>query len=297
MNKKYAVFLILAVVFSGMFLRYMHRVPKRHYCDFRVYYATGQRFIERQNIYSRPDEAITPFKYSPMFALVISPLSFFSIKTASLIFFTFNYLALITAFILSAKIIVKQPLPSRKNILLYLIPAVFSFRFILQTLDSGQVNIIMFLAVLGGLYCLQKAQEPAGTALLAFSIMFKYMPAVFLPYFLVRKKIKFIGLIALFSLIFCFLPAIYTGVEKAMVYLRNWLPFITETSLDSGSWCDFKNQSLYSFILRYFTTGSPYGISLVDLTFAQAMTIAISLGSALYFLILIPGKKRISPFP
>ena len=86
---------LVLIVFVLLFIRYSYRAPKRHYSDFRVYYATAERFTAKEDIYSRPDESITPYKYSPMFAMLVSPLAKFDQKTASLIFFTINFISII----------------------------------------------------------------------------------------------------------------------------------------------------------------------------------------------------------
>jgi len=76
----------LVVIYVALLFRYLHYAEKRQYSDFRVYHATGQRFAERQDIYARPDESITPFKYSPFFAMGFAPLSVLPIKAAAGVF-------------------------------------------------------------------------------------------------------------------------------------------------------------------------------------------------------------------
>ena len=120
LKRKLIIYSILIVVFAGLFIRYSGRAPKRHYSDFRVYYATAQRFAEKEDIYTRPDESITPFKYSPMFALLVSPLSKFDQKTASLIFFTLNFISLLIIFVISEKLICKSKLSFKQKIFLLL---------------------------------------------------------------------------------------------------------------------------------------------------------------------------------
>ncbi len=290
-NRKYVVFAIVAIVFTAMFFRYMHRAPKRHYSDFRVYYKTAQTFAERSNIYSRPDESITPFKYSPMFAFLMWPLSFFSQKTASLIFFTLNFILLVLVVILSGKLVVKDKISYRQSVFLCLMPILFTFRFILQVLDSGQIGIMMFFLVLSGLYFLDKKKDYLGSASIALSAMFKYTSFVFLPYFLLKKRMKVLLLVAVFIVVYCLVPALYLGVGKQADCLKSWFPSITKTSLDEGSWYDYKNQSLFSLVLRFFGQDSPYRVSLAKLTFKQGLIISFILGGFIYLLAVIPLNR------
>lgn len=290
-KKRLIIFGIITIIFIALFFRYAHRAPKRKYCDFRVYYATAERFVAREDIYSRPDEAITPFKYSPMFAFLVSPLSLVSQKAASLIFFAISFFSLIAIFILSRKLIVEGPLTFKQSMLLYIIPAIFSSRFILAVLDSGQVTIIIFFLVLLGLYFLEKKKSILASASIGFSVMFKYTSVLFLPYFICRKKVKLTALTLLFIMLYCLLPAAYVGISQEGYYLKKWLPFISETSLDKGSWYDSKNQSLHPFILRCFTADSSYS-HIAHLSFNQGLIVSFIIGLIIYFLILLPAKKQ-----
>ncbi|MFA6281665.1 MAG: glycosyltransferase family 87 protein, partial [Candidatus Omnitrophota bacterium] len=151
-TKRNIAYALIVIVFIALFFRYMHRAPKRHYCDFRVYHATAQRFAAKEDIYSRPDESITPFKYSPTFALITSPLSLVPIKPASLIFFSINFVLLIIICRFSKKLIVKRGLTFKESVFFYFFPILFTSRFILSVFDSGQVNIMMLALVVAGLY-------------------------------------------------------------------------------------------------------------------------------------------------
>ncbi|MGB2706251.1 MAG: glycosyltransferase family 87 protein [Candidatus Omnitrophota bacterium] len=282
------VFLIIAAIFGGLFIRYAYRAPKRHYCDFRVYYKTGERFLAKEDIYARPDESITPFKYSPMFAMLVSPLALLPPKAASLVFFTINFAALLIVFILSRRLIVHDKISFKESIFLYVLSAVFSVRFILHALDSGQVGIIMLALVLMALYFLHKKKDVISAGFMAFSIMFKYASGIFLPYFAMRKKIKFVALVVVFILLYCLLPAVYVGMEKETSYVKSWIPFISRTSFDRASLYDYKNQSLPALVLRYFTADTPYNISVLNLTFNQGIILALAAGLIIYMFIIYP---------
>jgi hypothetical protein len=285
-----AVIILIACAFIGNFIRYSQRAPKRHYSDFRVYHDAGERFLKKENIYTRPDESITPFKYSPTFAFLMSPLSLVSRYSASLIFFTFNFLLLIVACVLSRKIIGVKGLSGWKAFALYFFPILFTSRFILHVWDSGQVNLLMFVLVLAAIYFSSRKKNVPAAAALSLSVLIKYMPAVFVPYFFVRKQYRFVAFTLIAAFFWLLLPAVYVGVEPAIELLRDWIPYISETSLDKNSWYDYKNQSFYSLVLRLVTRGSEYGISMADLSFNQGMLVAIGIGFFMYLAVLFPLK-------
>lgn len=287
--KRNIVFLFLVILFISLFFRYAHRAPKRNYCDFRVYYATAQRFLDKEDIYSRPDEGITPFKYSPTFALITSPLAFMPQKQASLLFFSLSFMLLILICIISKKMIVASNLQFGESFIFYFFPILFSSRFIFSVLDSGQITIMIFALLVFGMYLLQKKKDIAASALFALAVMFKYTAIIFLPYFIFRKRIKAATFMVMFLIFYCFVPALYAGFTLNLQYLKSWLPSIIKTSLDTGSWYDSKNQSIYSFILRLFGADSPFK-HFVNLTFNQALILSAAIGAIIYLFIII--KKR-----
>ncbi|MFH1360932.1 MAG: glycosyltransferase family 87 protein [Candidatus Omnitrophota bacterium] len=289
---KIIILLVICAVFTGNLVRYANRAPQRKYSDFRVYYATGERFLEKKDIYSRPDKKITPFKYSPMFAMLISPLSLLPKHQASLVFFTLNFLSLIGICFVSAKLVGIEELSLRKKIAMFFFSILFTSRFILLVWDSGQVNLIMVFLVLVALYLFENKRAFFGSAFLGLSVMFKYMPAIFLPYLLLRARTGIIILTICFVCIFLALPALYVGVDNQVNYLQKWMPFITKTSLDQSSWYDYKNQSVYSFALRYLSPDSPYGRPVGRLTFQEALLTGIFLAVLIYLLTLQPAANR-----
>lgn len=235
-------------------MRYYFRAPKRKYSDFRVFYTTGQQFLSKQDIYGRPDPDITPFKYSPFFAFCFIPISLLNVQSASLIFFTINFLSVILACVLSRRLVRAGPLSFGNSLLIYFLPCLFTLRFILANWDQGQVNIIMFLLTLMCLTFVEKGKDCTGAACLAAAVMIKYMPAVFIPYFLFRRKFKFVLWFGVWTAVLLMIPALYVGWQHQMEYLAQWYPQISSTSFDMVSWYHFKNQSLYSMMLRLLSS-------------------------------------------
>ncbi len=302
MKTKIIVRVFIAAVFLIMLIRYYDRGPSRQYSDFRVYHTTAVRFLNGENIYEAEDTAkLTPFKYSPGFAVLISPLGWLPIHAASLVFFTVNFILFVLLFVLSGKFLYlfyDQKLTGWKKFLLYAIPLLAVFRFGLLVLDSGQANLLMAVPALAGLYQIQKNKEWSGGALLAFSVLMKYVTFIFVPYLILRKKWKALLSMLVWAVVYCFSPALFHGFGRATKYLLDWMPFITKTSLDQGSWTDYKNQSVYSWVVRWLLTDSPYKAlqySFSVLNFHDALRVGIGVVLCLYAWALYPaarGKDR-----
>jgi len=291
--KYFIVVFLIVVAFAGNFIRYSHRAPHRSYSDFRVYHATGERFLAREDIYARPDWSITPYKYSPTFAMLFSPLSLLPRHQASLVFFAINFLSVIAICFFCKRLIVAEELSYGQYWLVFFLTLLFTSRFILLVWDSGQVNLIMFLLVLVSLYCMENDRPMLSGATLALAALFKYMPLVFIPYLVLRGRYKILIYVMVFLLIFLAVPAFVVGFDQNIAYLKTWVPSIVHgDSFDKGSWFDNKNQSFYSMCVRYLTLCRPMGPSWLRLSFKQALGASLLFGAVIYLFVLFTNKPR-----
>ncbi len=287
---------VVLVIFAVLFVRYDHRGPKRHYSDFRVYYATAERVVQGENIYSRPDEAVTPYKYSPMFAWVLAPLALFPIHAASLVFFSINFACLIgILYWTSALCPIYFKADPGTMVWVIGLTLLFCLRFILKILDAGQVNILMIAMLTAGLFLFSKKKEFWGASLVALSVLVKYVTFIFIPYWLLKRQYRKVFYTLFWVGIFCVLPLLFSGIERGMADLTGWIPYITRESLDRGSWMDEQNQSIYSFVLRLLAQESPhlsYGFGFAILPFEQALTVAFVVACGLYTWIVLSLYQR-----
>jgi alpha-1,2-mannosyltransferase len=293
-SRKWVWTLIVTVLclFTVFLIRYSQRAPKRHYCDFRVYHDAGARFLRHENIYTRPDEAITPFKYSPSFAMMFAPLSGIDRFDASLIFFTLNFLWMAMVVVLSGKIAGLEALAPPQRVWAYILSLLCVGRFILVVTDEGQVTILMFLLTLLSVWAAEKRKNALAGFCLAAAMLIKYTPAIFIPYFLVRRRWSaaawtFIGLALL-----VLLPVVFLGLPTYKTYMTSWFPYIRETSLDMASYFDSKNQSIYSMVIRLITMGTESGMSWMRMNMEQAKVIGTWVGLGLFAFALGPVVLR-----
>src|SRR3989338_9189902 len=171
-RNKSLVFIALFLLFCGMAFQYSQRAFPRKCSDFRVNYETAKRFILKQDLYEKFEDAtVANFKYSPMFAMLVSPLAVFSLNQAALIFFSLNFASLLVIFICFKRLIVEKATTSRENLLLYVLSFIFVFRFIISVLHEGQINILMIAFVAIALYSLKKGKDVLAGAFLGLAIL------------------------------------------------------------------------------------------------------------------------------
>jgi hypothetical protein len=273
---------------------YLYRIPKRHYCDFRVYYKAGQDMLQGKNIYVRENEDVTPFKYSPFFAFVFSPLSLLQIQLAASVFLAINFFLTILLFYLSFRLapetLVAGFSPPQRAFI-YFLAFLFVSRYMFNVWENGQVAIIMAVLVLLSLEFFIKDKLMAAGAFLAAAILIKYTPAIFLPFFLFMRKPKVVLWTLGFVAVFLMLPALLVGFKTNMLYLTSWIPAIVGSSLDNRSYMDFKNQSIVSMVLRLLTD-TPYHVQIISLSFKQAMTWAYAIVFLFYITAFMPSRTR-----
>lgn len=205
-----------------------------------------------------------------------------------------SFISFVIVLIFFKKLLVKEESNFSQNTWLYVVPVLLSFRFILGVFDSGQVSFLMTALVVSAIYSFEKGNDLFGAALLALSMMFKYMSFIFIPYFLIKRRFKIVSYTLIFAAFYCLLPSLYVGLNKEVGYLTQWLPSISSTSLDKGSWTDYKNQSLYSFILRTFMKDSPYDPVMHSLSFwsfHNTLIVSIVLGVLIYVAMIFPRPE------
>lgn len=291
-NKKRILFILfLAVFFTVMLGRYLDRVPRRHYCDFRVYHHAAQVFLEQKDIFLRDEEPITAYRYSPFFAFCISPLGLVPIKTAAAIFFAFNFFSVIIFLRWSKKICVNPPISSQGTFWIYFLGTLFTSRFILLVWDSGQANLLMSALVVLALRLFTRGKEWGAAALLAGSIFIKYLPAMFVIYFICRGKFRIAILTVLFSVLYLFLPVLAVGWATNNLYLHTWWPVVMHTTFDYATYIDFKNQAISSMVLRLLTD-SIYSHNFVSLGLKPALMVGYAIIAGLFVVALVPGRKK-----
>lgn len=290
---------LLILTFAGSIYGHKLRVPKRRYADFHCFYTAGERFLKGENIYVIRDQEAAEFRYAPVFALIMSSFARQREDTADTVWFILNFCLLIISFILLKKLVIPEPLDYKSGVILYSLTIVGTIRFILQNFDTGQPNILIFAGILAGLYYISQKKEALGSAIFAFSCMIKYTPLIFIPYFILRRRVKLSLMITGFIIAYLVLPALFIGLQTNISYLKNLIPILANsTILEPMTILDPKNQSLLSMFQRFFTNcvryfyAPPMPFQSLDLNPGQINLLFIISAIILYALILYHPKRR-----
>lgn len=222
--------------------------PSRTTGDFDVYYAASKNYLARAPIYYA-QTGIEEFKYSPFFALVFSPLVMVGKITSLYLWSILNIFLLyfMFYFLYRLKLI---SFTGIKDLFIIISLFALSGRYIFANIKIGQVNILLcFLLVLTMYFEINKKDFWAAVTL-AFCLMIKLFPLLFLVYFILRRRFKIFGLTLLFISIFLLLPAIYSGFHLNLRYIQEWLVLLRSTP--AAMYYSPKNYSLLSFFAWFF---------------------------------------------
>jgi len=223
MKKIVILLLITAVLALGVYTSWRSRNGST---DFDAYYYAAKRIVMHEPIYSdRP--GVAPYIYPPLFACLMTPLTFFSIGIASFIW----YLASVAMFALSLILCSRMIFPYRSIREIYedspLMPgivfiAVTSGVFI-DCISLLQADILILFSVVSGLYLFVRGRKTLGAAFLAMAISIKMIPALFLVYFIIKRQFKFALAMIVFLLLFTLaLPSMVIGVKATRQGLARW---------------------------------------------------------------------------
>jgi hypothetical protein len=254
----YRVRYIIAALVIVMTLGLISSVSLKHTSgDFDVYYKASQNYLARAPLYNS-NQGIEEFKYLPLFALVFSPLVMLKTLPALYLWSILNIFLLYFMFFLLYKL--KQiSFISVKDLLLIICLLALTGRYIVANIKIGQVNILLcFLMVLTMYFEINKKYFWAAVVL-AFSLMMKFFPLLFLIYFILRRRFKIVFYTLVVILIFLLLPGIYSGFGLNLSYLRDW--FILLKSTPANLLYSVKNYSFLSFFSWFFIARhEPYAI-------------------------------------
>ncbi|MCU0651627.1 MAG: DUF2029 domain-containing protein [Candidatus Omnitrophica bacterium] len=242
---RYLIIIFISIVAIGL----IFSIPVGNTSgDFDVYYAASRNYLANAPVYI-PRGGIEEFKYSPMFALIFSPLALIDKALSLYLWGILNILLLYLIFYLFYKLRLISFSGLRDFGIIFCLLALTG-RYLFSDIKIGQVNIFLcFLLVLMMYFEVNKKYLPAAICL-ALSLMIKLFPLLFLAYFVLRRRFKILAYTIVMVLIFLLLPALYSGFAQNLQYLREWFELLKTTP--APIIYSAKNFSLLAFFSWFF---------------------------------------------
>lgn len=126
-------------------------------------------------------------------------------------------------------------------------------KFLGREVELGQLNLFILFSLTLMLSLLLEKKEAVAGLLWAPSMFFKPYALVFLPYFLIKKKLTAAALGLSVFLAGLFLPALFYGFRGNLIVLKEWTSNLLYSTSHLLSVYD--NASLYGFLSKAFPAG------------------------------------------
>lgn len=234
----------IAIVFAAMAGVLACSISSQHTSgDFDVYYKAGKDYLSGAKVYV-PHGGIEEFKYLPLFALAFSPLTMLG-KTAAVHLWGLLNIALLYAMFYLLHRLKQIPLAGAKDLVFFICLFALTGRYIFSNIKLGQANILLCFLMVLTMYLEIHKRYFWAAVVLAFSLMIKFFPLLFLAYFVLKRRFEIVIYTILMAAVFLLLPGIYSGFDANWRHLQEW--FVLLKSTPPGVINSAKNYSLLSF--------------------------------------------------
>jgi hypothetical protein len=258
------------------------------YRDFDVHREFGRRFLTGEYLYS----AGICHPYMPTAAMYFSPLALVDRGTGFMIRYAIAVACLWFTFRLLQRMLHGHAGGAApRPVLLAVLTVLLTFQFILQDLDDAGPHLILLMILVGGMYAVWRGQDGLGALWFGLAIALKVTPALFLPFFLWKRRWRLAGLTAVAALCWIVLPMVWLGPAAWWKHQQEWVEVAAgsfvghETPLSVQNEQRVNNQSLNQALLRYLVTypedhparrSDPAYAPLLDLAPSSAKVVVIA---------------------
>ena len=178
--------------------------------DFEHFYWAAKALRDGADPYA---SGVRGYIYPPLIAFLFMPLSWLSVQAAAFVMLVLNMALAALCTLLACKEAMRRfnlDRPLGELLTIVALTTVLAAPRLRSELQMWQTNLLMLAAMLLALVWLDRRPRWAGLAL-GFAVNIKYLPLIYLPYLLLRRRhtaaLWFVSGVLLFAL----LPAVYSG--------------------------------------------------------------------------------------
>ena len=271
---KYILILFLCLLLIIIYIFWV----KKDMSDFGVCYQAGKRIMMGETLYRAADGHLQ-YKYSPCSAVFFSLFSLLPQEAAKLIWYALELILLGIVYVVSYGLLPHKLKPKGWVIGLSFLVLL---KFTAREIELGQINILIIFLLLMVLVALLKKKDTGSGVLWGVSLLFKPYALVFLPYFLLKKRIRVILFGMSTVLVGLLLPSLFYGMRGNIVVLGEWRQSLSLSTSPLLSVYD--NASLHAFFLNIVPSENR------DLAWVFILGLAVLTGAAFLWL-MGKGKK------
>jgi len=218
--------------------------------DFGIFLQASEDILEAKNVYQIWYGVGFRYYYSPLFALLISPLTFFPDYVAASLWSVLGFILLIRTIYLLNRYVAPIENPGKLNSLMILC----GLTVIYANFHNNQMSAFILWTMIEALEQTRKGRWILGSAILGLGINIKLLPLVILPFLIYRRYFKS-GIATVFWVVFfLILPAVWIGWDFNVSLLKSYWNYINPTLKQNVIDIDEPGLlSLSSLITTWFT--------------------------------------------
>jgi arabinofuranan 3-O-arabinosyltransferase len=254
MSRRLLGLIVLAALATAAAPRIVREMP-----DFEVYWRAGARTLAAQPLY-RAEDGHYQNKYLPAFGILVSPLARLPLLTAKYVWFYLSVAVIAALMFLSLELL---PTPKVMARTLVILTTLAMLKFYARELNLGQDNALMAMLAMYGLALLMNGREIAAGLVLALAVVVKPYAIVFLPYVILRRRVRAAQWMVIGLWMAIVLPAATYGWNGNGAQFASWARTVSESTPDNLLNPD--NVSIWAMYARWLGVG-PLAFWLAALT-------------------------------
>src|SRR5262249_20421753 len=161
---------------------------------------------------------VMDYRYPPFFLVALLPLWYLPYPVAAYLWYLFSIAQIFALIYVLQRLLPESPARSKIGLFLFFSVA----PYFITILHYGNAHLLATFLLFAALYLMLQKKERWSAVLLALSITIKLTPALFLLYFALKRKWRYLAQVGLFLLVINLLPAFYFGLGKNLELLKDW---------------------------------------------------------------------------
>jgi hypothetical protein len=158
------------------------------------------------------------YRYPPFFLLAFVPLLLLTNKVAAFIWYALSVLQITGCVIILRRLVG----PARSSKKLWIIALLATAQYFVMILHYGNAHLLITYLLFASFYLVTQRRDLLAALLMSLAISIKLTPVLVLPYFVLKKKWKFLFAVSLLLIAVNLAPAAYFGVSRNSELLATW---------------------------------------------------------------------------
>ncbi len=285
LNRLFMGACVLAVAAHGVVVAYLRPL---HLRDFDTHREVGRRFLTGEYLYAGG----ACYPYLPTGTMPFVPLALVDRSTGLALRYTVAIASLCLVFSLLYRMVRdRSPERTLSGFTLGALTSAFALQFLLIDLDDGGPHTILLAILVGAVYAVWRKRETLGAILFGLAIALKVSTALFLPFFIWKRKGRLASYSTIAALCWVLLPMPWMGPASWWAHHVEWTrvavgSFVGErTAIAKVNEDRIRNSGLRQGIMRYVAnypddhplrTKDPGYVPVLNLDPVKANTLAMA---------------------